>query len=146
VRDRGWDDAEGGRGRFSVSAATAPRWWHRWLEAGEEARRTLSCLLDRSSRLHRSPRRLAPELEQAICECRRRTGWGPRLVAAATGFAQSTVWKVLRRAGISRPLAAVKEPANGYEWPCLGALLRMDTSRNARSCGPGCCELPTEQP
>ena len=31
------------------------------------------------------------------------TGWGPRLVAGATGFAHSTVWKVLKRAGISRP-------------------------------------------
>jgi transposase-like protein len=35
---------------FSVSPATAHRWWHRWSEAGQEARRTLSCLLDRSSR------------------------------------------------------------------------------------------------
>ena len=85
---------------FSVSPATAHRWWHRWLEAGEEARRTLSCLFDRSSRPHRSPRQLAPELEQAICACRRETGWGPRLVAGATGFSHSTVWKVLRRAGI----------------------------------------------
>ena len=40
---------------FSVSPATAHRWWHRWLEAGEEARATLSCLFDRSSRPHRSP-------------------------------------------------------------------------------------------
>src|SRR5205085_11202831 len=78
---------------FSVSPATAHRWWHRWLEAGEEARRTLSCLFDRSSRPHRSPRQLAPELEQAICACRRETGWGPRLVAGATGFAHSTVGK-----------------------------------------------------
>ncbi len=29
---------------FNVSPATAHRWWHRWLEASEEARRTLSCL------------------------------------------------------------------------------------------------------
>ena len=52
---------------FSVSPATAHRWWHRWLEASEEARRSLSCLLDRSSRPHRSPRQLAPELAEAIC-------------------------------------------------------------------------------
>jgi hypothetical protein len=32
---------------FSVSPATAQRWWHRWLDAGEESRRTLSCLFDR---------------------------------------------------------------------------------------------------
>ena len=59
---------------------------------------SLACLLDRSSRPRRSPSRLAPALERAICDCRRQTGWGPRLVAGATGFAHSTVWKVLRRA------------------------------------------------
>jgi transposase InsO family protein len=122
---------------FRVSPATAHRWWHRWLEASEEAQGTLSCLFDRSSQPLRSPRRLAPELEQAICECRRRTGWGPRLVAAATGFAHSTVWKVLKRAGISRPPRSVKEPANSYEWPCPGDLLHMDTSRYARFLQPG---------
>jgi transposase InsO family protein len=122
---------------FSVSPATAHRWWHRWLEASEEARRTLSCLLDRSSRPHRSPRRLAPELEAAICACRRDTGWGPRLVAGATGFAHSTVWKVLYRAGISRAPKAPKEPANRYEWPCPGDLLHMDVCSYARFLRPG---------
>jgi transposase InsO family protein len=122
---------------FSVSPATAHRWWHRWLEAGEEAKRTLSCLFDRPSRPRRSPRQLAPELERAICECRRRTGWGPRLVAGATGFAHSTVWKVLKRAGISRPPRLAKEPANSYEWPCPGDLLHMDVSRYARFLRPG---------
>ena len=123
--------------RFSVSPATAHRWWHRWLEAGEEARRTLSCLFDRSSRPHRSPRQLAPDLAEAICSCRRKTGWGPRLVAGVTGFCHSTVWKVLRRAGISRPLRPVREPANRYEWPCPGDLLHMDTSEYARFQRPG---------
>jgi transposase InsO family protein len=122
---------------FSVSPATAHRWWHRWLEAGEEARRTLACLGDRSSRPHRSPRLLAAELQERICACRRATGWGPRLVAAATGFAHSTVWKVLRRAGISRPPRPPREPVNSYEWPCPGDLLHMDVSRFARFERPG---------
>jgi transposase InsO family protein len=122
---------------FSVSPATAHRWWHRWLEAGEEARASLSCLLDRSSRPHRSPRQLAPELAEAICACRRKTGWGPRLVAGATGLAHSTVWKVLKRAGISRPPTAAREPAHRYEWPCPGDLLHMDISEYARFERPG---------
>jgi transposase InsO family protein len=122
---------------FSVSPATAHRWWHRWREAGEEARATLACLFDRSSRPHRSPRQLAPKLAEAICACRRKTGWGPRLVAGATGFCHSTVWKVLKRAGISRPPRAVREPANSYEWPCPGDLLHMDTSEYARFQRPG---------
>jgi transposase len=98
------------------SPATAHRWWHRWLDGGQQA----SVLLDRSSRPHRSPRLLAPELQERICDCRRKTGWGPRLVGGATGFAHSTVWKVLKRAGLSRRPAPLKEPANRYEWPCPG--------------------------
>jgi transposase len=118
---------------FGVSPATAHRWWHRWVDGGRQT----SALLDRSSRPHRSPRLLAVELQERICGCRRKTGWGPRLVAGATGFAHSTVWKVLRRAGISRRPRAVKEPANTYEWPCPGDLLHMDTSRYARFRRPG---------
>jgi transposase InsO family protein len=118
---------------FSVSPATAHRWWHRWLDGGREP----SALLDRSSRPHRSPRQLADEVAEAICECRRRTGWGPRLVAGATGVCHSTVWKVLRRAGISRPPKPLREPANRYEWPCPGDLLHMDTSEYARFQRPG---------
>jgi transposase-like protein len=78
---------------FNVSPATAHRWWHRWLDAGEEARETLSCLFDRSSRPLRSPRQLPSELAEAICSCRQATGWGPRLVGSATGFPHSTVWR-----------------------------------------------------
>src|SRR3954470_7896363 len=87
---------------FSVSPATAPRWWHSWADGSREA----SSLLDRSSRPQRSPRLLAAELQERICDCRRRTGWGPRLVSGATGVAHSTVWKVLHRHGLSRRLAA----------------------------------------
>jgi len=118
---------------FNVSPATVHRWWHRWLDGG----RRPEALVDRSSRPHRSPRQLAPEHERAICACRRKTGWGPRLVAGATGFCHSTVWKVLKRAGISRPPKRTREPVNSYEWPCPGDLLHMDTSRYARFLRPG---------
>ncbi|MGH3109831.1 MAG: IS481 family transposase, partial [Gaiellaceae bacterium] len=101
------------------------------------ARRTMACLFDRSSRPLRSPRQLAPELAEAICACRRQTGWGPRLVAGATGFCHSTVWKVLKRAGLSRPPRALRAPANSYEWPCPGDLLHVDTSEYARFQRPG---------
>jgi transposase InsO family protein len=118
---------------FNVSPATVHRWWHRWLD---EDRRP-EALLDRSSRPQRQPRLLAAELQERICDCRRQTGWGPRLVAGATGLAHSTVWKVLRRHGLSRRPSATKEPANSYEWPCPGDLLHMDTSRYARFLRPG---------
>jgi transposase InsO family protein len=118
---------------FSLSPATVHRWWHRWLDGGRQPQ----ALMDRSSRPHRSPRLLATDLQARICDCRRKTGWGPRLVAGATGFAHSTVWKVLHRAGISRRPRALREPANSYEWPCPGDLLHMDVCSYARFLRPG---------
>src|SRR5437764_8745706 len=122
---------------FCVSPATAHRWWHRRLHASEQELRLGAWLFDRSSQPRRSPRLLDHELQERICECRRHTGWGPRLVAGATGQAHSTVWKVLRRHGISRPSRASKEPANRYEWPCPGDLLHMDVARYWRFERPG---------
>ncbi len=44
--------------RRGVSPTTACKWWSRWREASVQQRRLLICLEDRSSRPHRSPRRL----------------------------------------------------------------------------------------
>ena len=132
-RGRGGALDASGRGRVQrLAGDRAP------LVAPLDRRRALpQSLLDRSSRPRRSPRLLAPELAERICACRRETGWGPRLVAGATGFAHSTVWRVLWRAGISRRPASIREPANRYEWPCPGDLLHMDVSRYARFERPG---------
>jgi transposase InsO family protein len=120
-----------------MSQATAHRWWHRRRSASLEELRSRAWLLDRSSRPHSNPRLLDRVAQERICECRRRTGWGPRLVAGAVGHHHSTVWKVLRRHGLSRPPRTPKEPANRYEWPCPGDLLHMDTARYARFERPG---------
>jgi transposase InsO family protein len=122
---------------FRVSPATAHRWWHRFRDASDQKRRACAWAFDRPSRPRRMPRLLDETVQQRICECRRHTGWGPRLVAGATGQAHSTVWKVLARHGISRPERAPKEPANRYEWPCPGDLLHMDVSRYWRFERPG---------
>jgi transposase InsO family protein len=114
---------------FCVSPATAHRWWHRRQRASEQELASGSWLVDRSSRPSRSPNLLERKLQERICRCRRRTGWGPRLVAGETGHPHSTVWKVLKRHGLSRPCRPSPEPANRYEWPCPGDLLHMDTAR-----------------
>jgi transposase InsO family protein len=121
---------------FSVSPATAHRWWHRWLEAGEE-RCTLACLEDRSSRPRRSPRMLPASEQARICAARRRSGWGPRLIAGETGHPHATVWRTLRRAGLSRLPRAVREAPRRYEWPCPGDLLHIDSKRFSRFTRPG---------
>jgi len=122
---------------FQVAPATAHRWWQRWRQASDAERASFSCLLDRSSRPTSSPRRLPADQEQLICDCRTKTGWGPRLVAGVTGFPHSTVWKVLHRHQISRAPRKEREPANRYEWPCPGDLLHMDVSKYARFNEPG---------
>jgi transposase InsO family protein len=122
---------------FCVSPATAHRWWHRRLGASEQELVSGAWMLDRSSRPHHSPRLLDPVAQERICECRRRTGWGPRLVAGETGHPHSTVSKVLARHGLSRVPRRPKELASRYEWPCPGDLLHMDVARYARFKRPG---------
>ena len=123
--------------RRGVSPTTACKWWRRWSQATLEQRQTLACLEDRSSRPSRCPR-LLPAHEQArICAARRRTGWGPRLIAGETGHAHATVWRTLKRAGISRPPRQPRERPRRYEWPCPGDLLHIDTKRFVRFSRPG---------
>src|SRR5213079_907584 len=106
-------------------------------KASEQERRTLSCLHDRSSRPRCSPRMLAGREQARICAVRRRSGWGPRLIAGETGHAHATVWRALRRAGISRLPRTPREQPRRYEWPCPGDLLHIDSKRFVRFTRPG---------
>ena len=136
-------DVEGGLScreaarRRGVSPTTACKWWRRWSEATLEQRRSLVCLEDRSSRPYRSPRLLSAAEQAWICAVRRRSGWGPRLIAGETGHAHATVWRTLRRAGISRPPRQPREQPRRYEWACPGDLLHIDSKRFARFARPG---------
>jgi transposase InsO family protein len=121
----------------SVSVATAHRWWHRWQAASPQARASGAWLEDRSSRPHHQPRLTSTELAARICAVRELTGWGPRLVAGATGQPHQTVWKVLRRHGLSRRPRVDRGAPNRYEWPRPGDLLHMDVCSYARFRRPG---------
>jgi transposase InsO family protein len=117
-------------GALGVSPATANKWWRRWRAASEQDRRSLACLRDRPCRPHSSPRMLPAAARERICEVRRHTGWGPRLIAGAVGLPHSTVHRTLRRHGISRPPRRRREEPRRY-------LLHMDTERYARFGRPG---------
>src|SRR4051794_22906265 len=80
----------------NVARSTCWEWVRRWRQAGEEERRSLACLQDRSSRPHRSPSMLDVATQERICAERRRTGWGPRLIATEVGRPHSTVHATLR--------------------------------------------------
>jgi transposase InsO family protein len=118
---------------FSVSPATAHRWWHRWLEGG----RCREALADRSSRPHHSPRQLERRVEESILEARRQTGYGPGRLAGIVRRARSTIWKVLHRRGVSRLPRPQPAPSRRYEWSRPGALLHIDVKKLARFEQPG---------
>src|SRR3954454_14292968 len=122
---------------FSVSPATAHRWWHRWLGADTKARRTGSCLRDRSSPPLRSPRRLSAAEEAPILRARRETNLGPGRLAGIVRRARSTIWKVLYRHGLSRRPRGLRQSFRRYEWSRPGALLHMDVKKLARFSVPG---------
>jgi transposase InsO family protein len=123
--------------RFNVAPATAHKWWHRWQAASSAERASRVCLLDRSSRPRRSPALLCQAKQRQICAVRLRTGWGPRLVAGEVGVAHATVWRALKRAGLSRRPRMPREAVRRYEWPCPGDLLHIDTKRFQRFIRPG---------
>ena len=122
---------------LSVAPATAHRWSVREREATDEERASGAWALDASSRPHRSPGQTSAELEARVCEVRRHTGWGPRLVAGVVGLPHSTCHRVLQRHGCSRRPPAAREAANRYEWDCPGDLLHIDVSTYARFSRPG---------
>jgi transposase InsO family protein len=122
---------------LNVSPATAHRWWHRRQAASPGELRSGAWLRDRSSRPERQPRRLSAAEEEPILRARRETGLGPGRLAGIVRRGRSTIWKVLRRHGLSRARRAPRETHRRYEWSRPGALLHVDTTRLARFHRPG---------
>jgi transposase len=79
-----------------ISRATAYKWLRRFREEG------LAGLDDRPSRPRTSPRVLAEADVQRILKVRRRWRKGPHQIGPLLGVPPSTVYKVLRRHGLSR--------------------------------------------
>ena len=122
---------------LNVAPATAHRWWHRRQMATAEELRSGAWLRDRSSRPRRQPRRMGAAQEEPILRARRETGLGPGRLAGIVRRARSTVWKVLRRNGVSRHPPRPRESIRRYEWSRPGALLHVDMSRLPRFQRPG---------
>jgi transposase InsO family protein len=120
-----------------VSVSTVQYWIDRYRWASDEERRSGSWACDRPSTPKRQPRLSSPALHERVCEERRRTGRGPRLIASELGIPHSTVSRCLERRGLSRPQRPAKEEVRRFEWPCPGDLLQMDTKRFARFSRPG---------
>jgi transposase InsO family protein len=122
---------------LNVAPATAHRWWHRYLAAGEAERRLRSWLRDRPCTPHHQPRRFSSAEEEPILRARRETGLGPGRLAGICRRPRSTIWKVLHRNGLSKCPRAERQTYRRYEWSRPGALLHMDVKRLARFAEPG---------
>jgi transposase InsO family protein len=105
---------------FRVSAKTAAKWVARFQMAG------IGGLLDRSSRPHRSPHRLAESLSSRAIELRR--GHMPGYeIARRTGLSPASVSRILRQARLSRWRDLnPPPPVVRYEHPRPGDLLHLD--------------------
>jgi len=105
---------------FRVSAKTAAKWVARFRLTGIEG------LLDRSSRPHRSPRRLSESLSGHVVELRR--GHMPGYeIARRTGASPASVSRILRRARLSRWRDLnPPPPIQRYEHAAPGDLVHLD--------------------
>ena len=132
----GWSRRQAAAWR-RVSPATVQFWVARRRGASAAELADGSWAEDRPSTPHHQPRLTSVADHDRVCAARRRTGWGPRLIASEVGMAHSTVSRCLMRRGLSR----VPRPKRGevvrLEWPCPGDLLQMDTKRFARFTRPG---------
>jgi transposase InsO family protein len=105
---------------FRVSPKTAGKWVARYRADGAAG------LLDRSSRPHRSPRRLASSLADRVVELRRGHMPGYEIVRR-TGASPASVSRILRRARLSRWRDLnPPPPVQRYEHPAPGDLLHLD--------------------
>lgn len=112
--------------RCGVSRASAYRYKRLFEEGGYAA------LRDRPPIPKSHPKRTPPEVEAQIIELRQTRGWAPRMIANATNMPQSTVWKVLRRAGLSRKARLPKPAPNRYEYDKAGAMIHLDAKKLGR--------------
>jgi transposase len=113
---------------MGVSRATVCKWLRRYHREG------VAGLGDRSSRPHRTARRLSADLVAAICRLRRERAWGPHRIAYALRIARSTVYAVLRRAGLQR-LAWLHRSTREvirYERAAPGELVHLDVKKLGR--------------
>lgn len=123
----GWPQAQVAK-LFRVSRPTVSKWVRRYRQDGPAG------LHDRSSRPSWNPRATPAPLVGAILQVRRDRAWGPHRIAWLLGVARSTVYAVLRRAGLHRLawLHRTTRQIIRYEWQHPGDMLHLDVKKLGR--------------
>ena len=127
VLGQGWPAAHVAE-QLGVSRATAYKWVRRYRVEGQAG------LLDRSSRPHRSPRRLSDASEAEILEARSRVRYGPDRLGPMLGRPPSTVHRVLVRRGLNRLRDADRVTVAPVRYVAChpGALIHQDHKKLGR--------------
>ena len=111
---------------MACSPSTVKTAWDRWQAADDAARRDFSCLVARRPVPKSCPHALSVAEEQRILDARAKTNWGPMRLQVVCGRHRSTIWKVLKRHGVSRRRRSERQTYRRYEWAEAGALLHID--------------------
>lgn len=125
--EAGWTQAEVAEA-VGVSRSTVAKYIRRYREEGDAG------LADRASRAKRLNHRLGEPVVQAILRLRRELGAGPHRIAYELGMAASTVYGVLKRAGLSvlaRLDRSTREVIR-YERERPGELVHLDVKKLGR--------------
>jgi transposase InsO family protein len=120
----GWTQAQVAECQ-GISRATVAKWAKRYREEGWPG------LHDRTSAARRHPHALAKPVVEAICRLRLELGAGPHRIAWELGLGASTVYGVLKRAGLS-VLARLDRTTRAvirYERQRSGELVHLDIKK-----------------
>ena len=125
--EEGWTQTEIAR-QFRVSRTTVGKWLHRYRKEG------IAGLEDRSSAPRHNPRLTPPDLARIICALRRAKNWGPYRISWLLHIPRSTVYAVLKRAGLHRLawLHRTTRTILRYERHAPGELLHLDVKKLGR--------------
>lgn len=125
--ERGWTQARVAEA-MGVSRSTVAKWWKRYRTEGDAG------LRDRTSSARHLRHRLGEDVVEAVLRLRRELGAGPHRIAYELGMAASTVYGVLRRAGLS-VLARLERTTRAvirYEKERPGELVHLDVKKLGR--------------
>ena len=123
VRRLGTKSAAAVAADYGVSVRTVRKWKHRYAAGGSEA------LADASSRPRRCRGSLTDEEIARIHELRKGRKTGDE-IALLLGLRRSTVYRALRKMGLSRLASLEPKPTvQRYEWGSPGDMLHVDIKR-----------------
>jgi transposase InsO family protein len=109
----------------------------RWEQASQDERLDGRWCAPRRPVPRSCPWALSAEEERRILDARAKTNWGPMRLTVLTGRHRATIWKVLRRHGVSRRRRGPRQTFRRFEWSQPGALLHIDAYKAPKFDAPG---------